>query len=85
MPRRPWRTLRLPELVGNKEACEILGIQKTTLGRWLKPGSGVLGPHKTRMIPPRYIDAGPVWVKADVVRFAEKPGRRRAPRRPSST
>jgi predicted site-specific integrase-resolvase len=79
MPRRPWRTPRLPELVGAKEACELLGIQKMTLNRWLKPGSGTLGPDGTYMIPPKRIEAGPVWVREDVVRFAEEIGRQRAP------
>ena len=79
MRRRPWRTPRLPELVGSKEACEILNIQKMTLTRWMKPGSGTLGHEQTYMIPPKMIAAGPVWVRTDVERFAEEIGRRRAP------
>lgn len=81
---RPWRTSRLPDLVGSKETCEILGIQKMTLTRWLKPGTGPwgpdgqYGPNGTYMIPPKYIAAGPVWVKSDVERFAEEIGRQRA-------
>lgn len=79
MPRRPWRTPRLPELVGAKEACEILEVKKMTLNRWLRPGSGTLGPDQTYMIPPKRIEAGPVWVREDVERFAEEIGRQRAP------
>jgi len=79
VPRRPWRTPRLHDLVGSKEACEILGIQKMTLTRWLRPGSGTLGPEETYMIPPKRIEAGPVWVKSDVIRFVEEVGRQRAP------
>jgi hypothetical protein len=76
MPRRPWRTSRLPDLVGAKEAAEILGIQKMTLNRWLRPDPDT---GRTYMIPPKRIDAGPVWVKSDVERFAEEIGRQRAP------
>jgi predicted site-specific integrase-resolvase len=79
VPRRPWRTPRLPDLVGSKEAAEILGIQKMTLTRWLRPGSGTLGPDETYMIPPKRIEAGPVWVRSDVERFASEIGRQRAP------
>ena len=78
-PRGGWRTPKLPELVGAKEACEILGIQKMTLNRWLRPESGVHGPEKTYMIAPVKIAAGPVWAKSDVEHFAEQIGRRRAP------
>jgi hypothetical protein len=77
---RPWRTPRLPELVGFKSACEILGVQKMTLHRWMQPGSGAIGPEKTYMIPPQQVDSGPVWVRADVVRFQEQIGRQRAPK-----
>lgn len=83
---RPWRTPRLPPSVGFKGACEILGVQKMTLNRWLKPGSGVntpwggFGPDKTYMIPPARVDSGPHWDQRDVVRFANDPmyGRQRA-------
>lgn len=77
--RRPWRTQRLPDLVGSAEACEILNIQKMTLHRWLLDDSGTLGPNRTYMIPPKRINAGPVWVREDVERFAQEIGRRRAP------
>jgi hypothetical protein len=80
---RPWRTPRLPDLVGAVEACELLGIQKMTLNRWLKPGSGTddwsHGKDRTYMIEPKRIRSGPVWVKEDVVRFADEIGRQRAP------
>lgn len=78
MAKRPWRTPRLPELVGSKEACRILDIQKMTLNRWMRPGSGELGPEQTYMIPPKRIEAGPVWVREDVERFADEIGRQRA-------
>jgi hypothetical protein len=84
--RRPWRTPRLPDLVGFKEACAILGVQKMSLHRWLKPGSGAntpwggFGPDKTYMIPPKRVDSGPLWDRGDVERFASDPmfGRQRA-------
>lgn len=85
MARRPWRTPRLPELVGAKETCEILGIQKMTLNRWMRAGSGTLGTEQTYMIPPKRIDAGPVWVRSDVERFAAEIGRQRAPAGASSS
>jgi hypothetical protein len=77
----PWMTPKLPELVGSKEAVEILGIQKMTLNRWLEPLSGPFGPDCTYMIPPKRIAAGPVWVREDVERFAAEIGRQRAPAR----
>lgn len=80
--RRPWRTPRLPPMVGYKGALEILGVQKMTLSRWMKPGSGKgsvsFGPDETYMIPPARVDSGPVWVRADVERFAIEVGRQRA-------
>lgn len=79
MPRRPWRTPRLPDLVGSKEAAEILGIHKKTLNYWQRPGSGTRGSDKTYMITARRIEAGPVWVRSDVERFARDIGRQRAP------
>lgn len=82
--RHPWRTPRLPELVGAVEACEIMGVQKMTLYRWLRPGSGTLGPDRTYMIPPKRIRASPVWVKEDVERFVEEKGRQRAPMQPQA-
>lgn len=85
MGRRAWRTARLPELVGNAEACEILGISKRTLGRWMQPGSGEFGPESTYMIPWKTIRASPVWVREDVERFADEIGRRRALAAPSAT
>lgn len=74
-----WETPSLPPLVGTKEACEILGIQKMTLHRWLQPGSGALGEDRTYMIPPKRIGASPVWVRADVERFRDEVGRQRSP------
>jgi predicted site-specific integrase-resolvase len=83
MARRPWRTARLPELAGTKEAAEILGISKVQLSRWMKPGSGTLGNDQTYMIPPVRIAAGPIWVKEDIERFAIEVGRQRAPSVPA--
>jgi hypothetical protein len=81
-PSGGFKTEKLPPLVGAKEACEILGIQKMTLRRWLEKGSGNFGPDGTYMIPPARIDAGPVWVRSDIEYFVEEIGRRRAPGRP---
>lgn len=82
-PHGGWRTSRLPELVGAKEALEILGVQKMTLNRWLREGSGneqsCHGEKKTYMLTPQHIAAGPVWARSDVEHFAEMIGRRRAP------
>ncbi|MBO0767385.1 MAG: hypothetical protein J2O48_01745 [Solirubrobacterales bacterium] len=72
-----WGTPQLPELAGSKEACEILGITKATLARWLEPGSGSHGDQCTWMIEPRYVAAGPVWPRADVEGFAREIGRKR--------
>jgi hypothetical protein len=77
-----WETPSLPPLVGAKEVCEILGIPKMTLHRWLQPGSGELGENRTYMIPPKRIDAGPVWVRADVERFRDEVGHQRKPLSP---
>lgn len=89
MAPRPWQTQRLPEIVGTKGACKILGVQKMTLNRWMKADSGqpwsTHGPRRTFMIEPRRVDDGdggegwPVWAKADIERFAEEVGRQRAP------
>lgn len=78
-PKGGWKTPRLPELVGAKDACELLGVQKMTLNRWMRPGSGEHGPDGTYMIPPKRVGSGPVWVRSDVEHFAEEIGRRRAP------
>lgn len=76
---RLWHTPFLPELVGAKEAAEILDVSKMTLlKRWLAPASGTQGPDRTYMIPPARIAAGPVWVRSDVERFAREIGRQRA-------
>jgi hypothetical protein len=77
MPERRWETPSLPPLVGSKEACEILGIQKMTLNRWMQPGSGELGEDRTYMVPPKRVDAGPVWIREDVERFRDEVGRQR--------
>lgn len=88
--RRPWRTRRLEgQLVGIKGAAHILGVDKSTVHQWLKPGSGELGPEKTYMIPPARVDGEfstgktrgwPVWFRADVEYFEAEIGRQRAPK-----
>jgi hypothetical protein len=82
----PWGTPALPQLVGSAEACDILGVQKMTLSRWMKPGSGRgagFPPDDTYMVPPRRIGVGakrdPVWTRQDVERFRDEYGRHRAP------
>lgn len=88
--RRPWRTKRLHgQLVGIKGAADILGVDKSTVHQWLKPGSGELGPERTYMIPPARVDGEfstgktkgwPVWFRADVEFFDREVGRQRAPK-----
>jgi hypothetical protein len=78
-----WETDKLPELVGVKEACEILDVDKNTLYRWLKPSSGdgkvvTVDAQRSYMIPPKRISSGPVWVREDVERFRDEIGRQRA-------
>lgn len=89
MRKRLLQTPRLPDLVGAVEACEILGIQKMTLSRWLKPGSGTAdwshGPDRTYMIEPKRIRSGPVWTREDVEWFAQAIGRQRAPAQPAAS
>jgi hypothetical protein len=79
MPRRPWRTPRLPELASTKDALEILTVDKMTVWRWSRPGSGTLGPDQTYLIPAKRTAAGPIWVREDLERFAAEVGRQRAP------
>lgn len=84
-PPRKWKTERLPRVVGIKGASNLLGVHKTTLTKWMEPGSGELGPDKTYMVPPRRVDDGtgsedgwPIWDAEDVVWFAKEIGRQRA-------
>lgn len=78
-------TSSVPDLVGAKDACAILGIDKMTLWRWQQPGSGK--PHSshgdddTYMITPQRVGKRAVWVRADVEAFARTIGRQRAPAR----
>lgn len=85
---RPWRTPRLPELVNQMAAQEILGVSKMQLWRWMQPGSGKghgFQPDDTYMLPPAFVRSGggqkpiPVWVRDDVVAFKTHKGRIRAP------
>jgi hypothetical protein len=65
---------RKMNLVGTSEAAEILGVERTRIGRWLKAD------------PPRMIDplvrlsATPVWLRKDVERFAAKLAKQRSER-----
>lgn len=77
--RRPWVTQSLPPLCGFKSACEILGVGRMSLSRWMQPGTGSFGPEQTRMVPPARIDSGPLWVREDLERFRDEVGRQRAP------
>lgn len=89
---RPWRTFRLPRVVGVQGAAAILNVDKTTVYLWLKPGSGEgqgFAPDDTYMIPPVRVgktaddrdedDGWPIWDRRDVFEFALLVGRRRAP------
>jgi nitrous oxide reductase accessory protein NosL len=92
MARRPYRTPRQPQMVNQDGACEILGVNKMTLHRWRKPGSGKMEsshpPDNTYMLPPQFLrgpggkKAQPYWVQEDVERFAADIGRMRAPAAP---
>lgn len=73
----PWKTDTLPDLVGFKEACALLGVSKATLARWSQPGSGEHGPKRTYMIESKQISSGPVWDRQDVLGFARTAPRRR--------
>jgi hypothetical protein len=76
-----YNTSKLPKLVGEKEAAEILGVHKQTLDRWLEPGSAGddrgFAPDHTYMIPPKRVAAGPIWAREDVERHAKEIGRQR--------
>jgi hypothetical protein len=83
MASRGRKTDHLPDLVGLVEACEILGVTKSTVIRWLKPGSGQEPPDGTYMVAPQRLAMGPVWAREDIERFRDEAGRRRAGRKPS--
>lgn len=73
-----WLAEDLPELVGQAEALKILGVSKSTIIRWMRPGSGPRGDRMTYMCPWVETARGPVWPKADVERFAAQIGRQRS-------
>ncbi len=80
---RSYRTSRLPPCVGLEGALEILQVEVSTVWRWLKPGTGLIGVDRTYLIPPALLE-GPgrrtmFWVREDVERFAQEIGRIRAP------
>lgn len=58
---RPWRTPRLPDLVGAREARELLGFAPVKLNRWVE--------HRWLPEPAR-VAAGPVWARADIEAIA---------------
>lgn len=62
--RRSYRTARIPPLIGIKEVLLVLDIDKATIYRWMKPGSGLLGPDRTHMIPPAIIGGGDAYAQA---------------------
>lgn len=72
MPRSQWSTTRLPGLVGGKEACEILGVDRKQVARWCKDGSGTNGSRRTKMPPWTQVAATKIWTRADVERFREE-------------
>lgn len=79
---RPPRTERLPDLVGRKEVCEIVGCSTMQLHRWLTPGSGDgngFGDDDTHMIPPAMAGSHRVWVRSDIEWWAKHVGRKRRP------
>jgi hypothetical protein len=66
------------DIVGNSETCELLGISKATLARWMRPSTGDNGPLRSYMIEWKSVAAGPVWDRQDVVDFASTDPRKRA-------
>lgn len=61
---RAYRTGRIGPLVGIVQVVKLLGIDRMTLRRWMQPGSGSLGPDRTRMIPPARIGGGEHYAAA---------------------
>jgi hypothetical protein len=52
------------DLVGTSEAADLLGVERTRIGRWLK---------NDRMPEPLVrLDAGPIWRRSTIERFADK-------------
>jgi excisionase family DNA binding protein len=51
------------DLLGAKEAAEILGVPRSSLSRWLESG---------RLRPYGLISASPVFRQADIERFKEE-------------
>lgn len=72
MPRSRWSTTRLPVLVGVKEACEILGVDRKQLDRWCEDGSGTNGLRRTKAPPWTQVAATKIWTRADVERFHDE-------------
>lgn len=72
-------------VVGMKEASDILGIQKMTLHRWMQPKTGGkldfggFGPDRTYMCSWVETAATPVWDRRDVERHRDEIGRQRGP------
>jgi predicted site-specific integrase-resolvase len=70
--RRHRKTSELPELVGVREACAILGVNRMTFLRWRDSGYFDIAPREIN-------DRDVVWTKDDIERFAADKGRQRAP------
>lgn len=67
------RTRDLPALVGVKECCVILEVQKMTFNRWRESGYFDIEPADPGPAQ------GPVWVRDEVVEWGKRNGRQRAP------
>lgn len=66
---KPSRPL---DLVGTREAAELLGVERTRIGRWLRSG---------RMPEPLVrLNATPIWLRADVVKLAKRLAKEREQR-----
>jgi predicted DNA-binding transcriptional regulator AlpA len=60
------------DLVGTREAAEMLGVERTRIGRWIKTG---------RMPEPlARLHATPVWLRRDIAPLAEQVRAERAER-----
>lgn len=68
-PSYPWRTNRLPSLVGLTDAAEMLGVSRAQMYRWLEPGSGNRGARMTFLVPPREVEDVVLWTTSDIERF----------------
>lgn len=72
VPRSPWSTPRLPDLVGVTTACAMLGVHRKQLARWSAPGSGDKGPLKTAAPQWVEVDGSRLWTRSDMEAFASE-------------